>query len=259
MISAKYLTVNEKNWCKHKWGLFPSCLFYLNQTVLLTACFQWKHSGKVVFIFSSKTRVLVWCGLKQAKNELNTTHVSDSHLSLVENDCFQKRVYLACFQAENDLYINSGTDLNLGSQGCHHKKIPWFWTQDPCMNSKYLVTGPSQQDITVLHKSILVPFRTTKDSFLAVTFTGLADLFPQLGSWHVQLCGDFKNLALVVQCQNTWYCCSGPGFESCLWSLMFFHADILGRLGSNLVFIVPFGTSYVEFGAELWLVPFGIM
>jgi hypothetical protein len=26
-------------------------------------------------------------------------------------------------------------------------------------------------------------------SFLPVTFTGLADLFPQLGSWHGQLCG----------------------------------------------------------------------
>jgi len=38
-----------------------------------------------------------------------------------------------------------------------------------------------------------------------------------------------------------------------------FHADILGRLGSNLVFIVPFGTSYGEFGTEVWLVPFGIM
>jgi hypothetical protein len=30
--------------------------------------------------------------------------------------------------------------------------------------------------------------------------------------------------------------------------LILLHADILGRLGSNLVFIVPFGTSYVEFG-----------
>jgi len=38
-----------------------------------------------------------------------------------------------------------------------------------------------------------------------------------------------------------------------------FHADILGRHGSNLVFIVPFWTSYVEFGSEVWLVPFGIM
>jgi hypothetical protein len=33
--------------------------------------------------------------------------------------------------------------------------------------------------------------------------------------------------------------------------LIFFHADILGRLDSNLVFIVPFGTSYVEFGTEV--------
>jgi hypothetical protein len=41
--------------------------------------------------------------------------------------------------------------------------------------------------------------------------------------------------------------------------LLLFHADILGRLGSNLVFIVPFGISYVEFGSELWLVPFEIM
>jgi hypothetical protein len=42
-------------------------------------------------------------------------------------------------------------------------------------------------------------------------------------------------------------------------TLNIFYADILGRLGSNLVFIVPFGTSYVEFGTEVWLVPFGIM
>jgi hypothetical protein len=42
-------------------------------------------------------------------------------------------------------------------------------------------------------------------------------------------------------------------------NLNIFHADILGRLGSNLVFIVPFGTSYVEFGTEVWLFPFGIM
>jgi hypothetical protein len=42
-------------------------------------------------------------------------------------------------------------------------------------------------------------------------------------------------------------------------SFGFFHADILGRLGSNLVFIVPIGTSNVEFGSEVWLVPFGII
>jgi hypothetical protein len=31
------------------------------------------------------------------------------------------------------------------------------------------------------------------------------------------------------------------------------------KLGSNLIFIVPFGTSNVEFGTEVWLVSFGIM
>jgi hypothetical protein len=49
------------------------------------------------------------------------------------------------------------------------------------------------------------------------------------------------------------------GFETWVRFLLFFHADILGRLGSNLVFIVPFWISYVEFGSELWLVPFGTM
>ncbi len=64
---------------------------------------------KVVFIFSSKTSILVWCGLKQAENQPKTTNVSDSRLSLCENDHFKKRSYSACFQAENELYINSGT------------------------------------------------------------------------------------------------------------------------------------------------------
>ncbi len=94
---------------------------------------------------------------------------------------------------------------------------------------------------------------------MPVTVTGLGDLFPQLGSLHVQLCGGSQHLALVVQCQNTYNCCRGPGFDSRVIFIIFFHADILGRQGSNLVFIVPFGTSYVEFGSELWLVPFGIM
>jgi hypothetical protein len=66
---------------------------------------------KVVFIFSSKTSILVWCGLKQAENGPKTTHVSDLRLSLCENHRFQKRSYSACFQAENDLYINSGTGV----------------------------------------------------------------------------------------------------------------------------------------------------
>jgi hypothetical protein len=93
------------------------------------------------------------------------------------------------------------------------------------------------------HISILVPVRTNKDSFLPVTFTGLADLFPQLGSCYQQLCGNSMYLALVVKCQITYNCFRGPGFKAWVRLLIFFHADILGRLGSNLVFIVPFGTS----------------
>ncbi len=66
---------------------------------------------KVVFIFSSKTSVLVWYSLKQAENEPKTTHVSDLRLSHCENARFQKRAYSACFQAEYNLYINSGTSF----------------------------------------------------------------------------------------------------------------------------------------------------
>jgi hypothetical protein len=55
--------------------------------------------------------VLVWCSLIQAENEPKMTNVSDPRLSLSENDRFQKPSYSAFFQAKNDLYINSGTDL----------------------------------------------------------------------------------------------------------------------------------------------------
>jgi len=85
---------------------------------LCYARFSWKLSVKVVFILSSKTSVLVWYSLKQAENEPKTTHVSDLRLSLCENDHFQKRAYSACFQAEYNLYINSGTT------DCHSIKVP---------------------------------------------------------------------------------------------------------------------------------------
>ncbi len=131
----------------------------------------------------------------------------------------------------HNLDLNSGT-LQMLQVFCH-------WTIKADTKGSYI--------------SILIPLRTTKNSFLSVTFTGSADLFSQLGSSHVQLCGDTMYLALVVQCQNTYSCCRGPGSESWMWILLCFHADILGRL--NLVFIVPFGTSYVEFWSEVWLVP----
>jgi hypothetical protein len=75
------------------------------------ARFSWKLSVNVVLIFSCKTSILVWCGLKQAENEPKTTYVSDQGLSLPEYDHFQKPSYSACFQAENDLYKNSGTAI----------------------------------------------------------------------------------------------------------------------------------------------------
>ena len=76
------------------------------------ACFHSKQSVEVVFIFSSKTSVLVWCGLKQAENEPKTTHVFEYSLSLAENPSIQKRAYSAGFQAENSPTKNPSTGLN---------------------------------------------------------------------------------------------------------------------------------------------------
>jgi hypothetical protein len=83
----------------------------------------------------------------------------------------------------------------------------------------------------------------------ADTFTGLADLFLKLGSSDQQLCGNCMFLALkwsIVKIHTTVAGVLGS-------KLIFFHADILARHGSNLVFIVPFGISYVEFGSEVFL------
>ena len=81
-------------------------------------------------------------------------------------------------------------------------------------------------------------------SFLPVTFTGLAHVYSQLRSWHGQLCGDILH--------HPWWssgkilaCDAGePEFKSWLLCLQLFHYDILGSLGSNLVFIIPFGITY---------------
>jgi hypothetical protein len=63
-------------------------------------------------------------------------------------------------------------------------------------------------------------------SFLPVTLNGLADVFPQLGSWHGQLCGTIEYLALMVQWQilasDIGVLSSNPGCE------VFFHDDIPG-------------------------------
>ncbi len=88
------------------------------------------------------------------------------------------------------------------SQGCHLKKK--FHTLDlnsePLYMQQVFCHWTIKADTKHFHISILVPFRTTKDSFLPVTFTGFSDLFPQLGSCHQQLCGNSLYLTLVVQC-----------------------------------------------------------
>ena len=72
---------------------------------------------------------------------------------------------------------------------------------------------------------------------MPVTFTGLADLFPQLGSSHEQLCGDFMYLALKVQCQDTYVFLMQGSYVQIqgVKFNFFFHDDIPGGLGSNLV------------------------
>ncbi len=42
----------------------------------------------------------------------------------------------------------------------------WIWTQDPCLSSKYLVSGPPKQDTIVPHKSILVNYQGLADHLL---------------------------------------------------------------------------------------------
>jgi len=95
-------------------GIFVTTVFYMriiDICVVHQARFHWKPSVAVVFIFSTETRVLVWCGLKQAENELKTPHVSKQCLSLAENPSIQKRSYSAGFQAENNLFKNPSTGL----------------------------------------------------------------------------------------------------------------------------------------------------
>ncbi len=49
----------------------------------------------------------------------------------------------------------------------------------------------------------------------------------------------------------TKYLCRGPEFKSRVWSLIFFHDDILGSLGSNQIFIILFEI-LLEYHEWLW-------
>ncbi len=70
----------------------------------------------------------------------------------------------------------------------------------------------------------------------------------QLGSSHEQLCGNSMYLALMVQCLNTFYWCRGPGFDSWVWSLIFFHADIPWETR----FKYGFHSSFWDFICGIW-------
>ncbi len=90
-------------------------------------------------------------------------------------------------------------------------------------------------------------------SFLPVTFTGLADLFPQLGSWHRQLCRTtvyklWWSSGKIPACDAR-----GSEFQSRFLCLLLFQYDILGSLGSNLVFIIPFGIMLFLTEYQEWL------
>jgi hypothetical protein len=63
------------------------------------------------------------------------------------------------------------------------------------MNFKKEILGSIQENISSIQNYQGL-------SFLPVTFTGLADLFPQLGSWQGQLCGNCVS-ALMVRWQDT--------------------------------------------------------
>ncbi len=70
-----------------------------------------------------------------------------------------------------------------------------------------------------------------RTAILASHFIGLADMFSQLGSCHLQLWwSSDKILATDAGGQS-----SNPGCE------VYFSWWLLGSLGSNLVFIIPFG------------------
>ncbi len=91
-------------------------------------------------------------------------------------------------------------------------------------------------------------------SFLLVTLTDLADLFPQLESSHGQLCG--------YHVYQLWWSSGkipaggamGPEFKSRVLCLLLFQDGILGSLGSNLVFIIPVGITLflTEYHEWLW-------
>jgi hypothetical protein len=76
--------------------------------------------------------------------------------------------------------------LDLNSGPLHQSQVYSHWT----IKARY--RGSPQTNISSIQNYQGL-------SLLPVTFTGLADLFPQLGSSHEQLCGDSMYLDFMVQ------------------------------------------------------------
>ncbi len=138
------------------------------------------------------------------------------------------------------------------------KKIAsWIWTLDPCM-WQVLCHWTIKADTKGFHISILVPFRTNKDSFLPFTywfgrFVPSTGILTSTALWGLPVSGFGSPMSKYLQLlQGSWVRILGVNFD-------IFSCWHPWRLSSNLVFIVPFGISYVEFWTEVWLVPFGIM
>ncbi len=77
------------------------------------------------------------------------------------------------------------------------------------------------------------------------TFMCLWAIFIFPSSVHIFGCSMWSFIAChfwpFCQIHLNKFWCRGPEFESRVWCLIFFHDDDLGSLGSNPVFIIPFG------------------
>ena len=118
--------------------------------------------------------------------------------------------------------------------------ITWF--QKELATPQYKIPHINfKKEILVPFRIMLVPFRTTKDCHSCRSLFLVWHMCTLNWDWHGQLCG-------VILHQLWWssgkiLACDagGPEFKSRLLCLQLFHYDILGSLGSNLVFIIPFG------------------
>ncbi len=104
----------------------------------------------------------------------------------------------------------------------------------------------------MMKRNLLVPFRTTKGFHLPITFIGLADLFPKLGSWHVQIC--LSNMYLALMVQRKLHTSNAGGPRSNPWGkIWYYFAMEVGGPRSNWVFIVSFGIILVQQLTWEWL------